>query len=123
MEEVEPAVAPLPPLKQFRIRREPLLEYDPSQPRLPKGTPTVGDKHAGEFTEDAEPVNHTGSNIATFDPLLMRKKKRGRVFKRKLPIAEGDSGCSSGKNFRIKILKKTESTTKIKLNKKDVEKV
>ena len=49
VEEVEPAVAPLPPLKQFRIRRGPLLEYDPNQPRLPKGTPTVGDVHAGEW--------------------------------------------------------------------------
>ena len=52
VEEVEPAVAPLSPLKQFKVRRGPLLEYDPNQPRLPKGTPTVGDKHAGEWTKD-----------------------------------------------------------------------
>ena len=52
VEEVEPAVAPLSPLKQFKVRRGPLLEYDPNHPRLPKGTPTVGDKHAGEWTKD-----------------------------------------------------------------------
>ena len=40
--------------------------------------------------EDAVSVNHTGPAIAGFDPLLMRKKRRERFFKRKLPITEAD---------------------------------
>ena len=39
--------------------------------------------------EDAEPVNHTGAGIATFDPLLARRKRRERFFKRK-PVLEAD---------------------------------
>ena len=39
--------------------------------------------------EDAEPVNHTGAGIATFDPLLARRKRRERFFKRK-PVTEAD---------------------------------
>ena len=43
--------------------------------------------------EDAEPVNHTGAGIATFDPLLKRRKRRERFFKRK-PVRGRCGGAS-----------------------------
>ena len=36
-----------------------------------------------------EPVNHTGAAVAGFDPLLTRRKRKERSFKRK-PILEAD---------------------------------
>ena len=43
-----------------------------------------------ELKEDAEAVNHSGPAVAGFDPLLMRRKRKTRLFKRKPSILEAD---------------------------------
>ena len=65
-----------------------------NQPRLPKGTPTVGDKHAGEWTKgtqafisgwkDGDVIYHnvTGYPLKVFyqDNKLMVQTQHGAVF-------------------------------------------
>ena len=40
--------------------------------------------------EDAMAANHTGAAVAGFDPLLRRRKRKERPFRRKRPILEAD---------------------------------